>query len=176
MPETTLKALRLKLPREYAWLFRNDAEWLKRRSPLTRRRARPTSGVDWKKRDADYAIAVRAATTCLRNNPDRPVQVTRAAIGRAVGATTLLQQKLHKMPLTAQVIAGVVETRVEYAVRRVQWAAERYTLERTMPRPWQLVLRANVYSLRSVPEVNSAVEAAVHLIDLNLSLKQELTA
>lgn len=175
-PKTTLKALRLNLPREYAWLRRNDAEWLKRHSPLTRRRARPTSGVDWKKRDAEYAVAVRAAATRLRNNSGRPVQVTRAAIGRAVGATTLLRQKLQKMPLAAQVMAGLVETRVEYAVRRVRWAAECFTRERTMPRPWQLVLRANVYSLRSVPEVKSAVDGAVHLIESNLSLKQELTA
>jgi hypothetical protein len=175
-PETTLKALRLNLPHEYAWLRRNDADWLMRHSPLNRRRAHPTSGVDWKKRDAEYAIAVRAAAMCLRNNPGRPVQVTRSAIGRAVGATTLVRQKLNKMPLTAQVIAVVVETRVEYAVRRIQWAAECYARERTMPRPWQLMLRASVYSLRSVSEVKSAVDTSLGLIESHLSFKQKRTA
>jgi Tn7-like transposition protein D/TniQ len=176
MPKTSLKALRLNLPREYAWLRQNDVNWLMRHSPLNRRRDRPTSSVDWKKRDAKYAVVVRATATRLRNNPGRPVHVTRSAIGRAVGATTLLRQKLHKMPLTAQVIAGVVETRVEYAVRRIRWAAECFTHERTMPRPWQLMLRASVYSLRSVSEVKSAVDAALCLIDSNLSLNQKLTA
>jgi hypothetical protein len=132
--------------------------------------------MDWKKRDAEYAIRVRAAVTNLRNNPGRPVQVTRTAIGRAVGATTLLRQKLHKMPLTAQVIAGVVETRVEYAVRRIRWAAECYAREHTMPSRWQLILRANVYSLRSIPEVKSAADAALCLLESNLSLNQKLTA
>jgi len=80
------------------------------------------------------------------------------------------------MPLTAQVIARVVETRVEYAVRRVRWAAGCFIRNHILPRPWQLVLRANVYSLRSVPEVKSAVDAAVDLIESNLSLKQKLTA
>lgn len=175
-PKTTLKALRLNLPREYAWLRRNDADWLMRHSPLNPRRARLTSGVDWKKRDAEYAIAVIAAATRLGNNPGRPVQVTRSAIGRAVGATTLLRQKLNKMPLTAQVIARVVESRVEYAVRRIQWATECYAREGTMPRPWQLMLRASVYSLRTVSEVKSAVDASLGLIESHLSFKQQRTA
>jgi hypothetical protein len=132
--------------------------------------------VDWKKRDAEYAIAVIAAATRLGNNPGRPVQVTRSAIGRAVGATTLLRQKLNKMPLTAQVIARVVESRVEYAVRRIQWATECYAREGTMPRPWQLMLRASVYSLRTVSEVKSAVDASLGLIESHLSFKQQRTA
>lgn len=142
----------------------------------TRRRARPTSGVDWKKRDAEYAVAVQAAAARIKNHPGRPVQVTRAAIGRAVGAATLLRQKLNKMPLTAQVISGVVETRVEYAARRIQWAAVGFILDRILPRPWQLMQRANVYSLKSVPEVKSAVDAALCLLESNLSLNQKLTA
>jgi hypothetical protein len=44
---------------------------------------------------------VRAAASSLKDAPGRPVQVTRTAIGRAIGATTLLRQKLHKMPMTA---------------------------------------------------------------------------
>jgi hypothetical protein len=175
-PKTTLKALRLKLPREYAWLRRNDAGWLKRNTPQSRKRARPTSSVDWKKRDAEYAVAVKAAAARIKNNPGRPVQVTRGAIGRAVGAAMLLRQKLNKMPLTGQVIARVVETRVEYAARRIRWAAECFTRERTMPRPWQLMLRANVYSLRSVPKVKSAVDISLDLIESRLSFKQTRTA
>jgi hypothetical protein len=132
--------------------------------------------VNWKKRDAVYAVAVRAAATHLKNNPGRPIWVTRSAIGRAVGAITLLRQKIHKMPLTAQVITNVVETRVEYAIRRVQWAAGCFIREHILPRPWQMVLRANVYSLRGVAEVKSAVGAAVNLIESNLSLKQKLSA
>lgn len=175
-PNTTLKALRGKHPREYAWLLQNDPEWLKRHSPRCRRRARSTSGVDWKKRDAAYAVAVRAAATRLKNNLGRPVQVTRTAIGRAVGAVTLLRQKLHKMPITAHVLAKIVETRVEYAVRRIRRAAECFTRDCIMPRPWELVLRANVYSLRCLPDVKSAVDATVSMIGSNLSLQQKLTA
>lgn len=176
LPNTTLKALRRKHAREYAWLLQNDAEWLKRHRSCFQHRARSSSGIDWKKRDAEYAVAARAAAARLKNNLDRPVQVTRTAIGKAVGAVTLLRQKLHKMPLTAQVLANVVETRVEYAVRRIWWVAECFIRDSTLPRAWQLVLQANVYSLKHIPEVKTAVNAAVILIESNSSLKRKLTA
>lgn len=175
-PKPTFKALRRKHPREYAWLLRNDPEWLKSHSLRRGRPTHPTSGVDWKKRDAEYAVAIRAAATRLRNNPGRPLRVTRTAVGKAAGAVTLLHQKLHKMPLTAQALADVIETRAEYAARRVRWASECFTGERIMPRPWQLVLRANVYHLRDVPEVKAAVGTALRLIESNLSHPQRLTA
>lgn len=155
--EITLKTLRVKLPREYAWLEHNDSEWLAGHMPRPQRRNAPTASVDWKKRDAEYAAAVRVAASRLKDAPDRPVRVTRTAIGRALGAITLLRQKLHKMPLTAQVLKGLLETREEYAVRRVWRAANLYFQEHIVPREWQLVMRANVYSLRD----NSAVECAV---------------
>jgi hypothetical protein len=146
--EITLKALRRKLPREYAWLLHNDSEWLEGHKPPPWRRNLPTASVDWKRRDAEYAAAVRAAASRLKDTPARPAQVTRTAIGRALGAITLLRQKLHNMPLTAQVLKGVVETREQYAVRRVWWAADLYSQEGVLPREWQLRVRANVYSLR----------------------------
>jgi hypothetical protein len=168
-PKITLKALRRQHPREYAWLLQHDPEWLKRHSPHSGRRARSTSGVNWKKRDAEYAVAVRAAATRLKNTHGRPVQVTKTAIGRATGAITLLQQKLHKMPLTDQVLASVVETQEQYAVRRVWWAADLYCQEGVLPREWQLIMRANVYSLRDNSEVKCALDEAMKMFELGLS-------
>lgn len=159
--EIMLKALRRKLPREYAWLRQNDSEWLEGHKPHPRRRNQPTASVDWKRRDAEYAVAVRAAAARLKEASGRPVRVTRTAIGKALGAITLLRQKLHKMPLTAQILASVAETREQYAVRRVWWAAEFYCQEGILPREWQIVMRANVYSLRAVSAVKYAVEGAM---------------
>jgi hypothetical protein len=170
--ESTLKALRRKLPREYTWLRQNDSEWLEGHKPRPRRCNQPTAGVDWKRRDAEYAGAVRAAASRLREAPGRPVQLTRTAIGRALGAITLLRQKLHKMPLTAQILAGVVETREQYAVRRVWRAADFYCAEGVLPREWQLVIRANVYSHRGVPAVKCALEEAMNMLKSELSQRR----
>jgi hypothetical protein len=160
----TLKALRSKFPREYAWLRQNDSEWLEVHKPRPQRRNQPTAGVNWKRRDAEYAAAVRAVASRLNEAPGRPVQVTKTAIGRALGAITLLRQKLHKMPLTAQVLEGVVETREQYAVRRVWWATDLYCQEEVLPREWQLIMRANVYSLREISVIESAVKGAMSML------------
>lgn len=167
--EITLKALRHKLPREYAWLLQNDSEWLEEHKPRPRRRNLPQTGVDWKRRDAEYAAAVRNVASRLKEAPGRPARVTRTAIGRAVGVFTLLRQKLHKMPLTAQIMATVIESREEYAIRRVWWAADLFYQEGIQPRTWQLASRANVYGLREIQSVRCVVEAAVQLIGAKLS-------
>lgn len=165
----TLKALHQELSREYAWLLQYDAKWLEAHKPRPQRRKPAANSIDWKKRDAEYVKAVRTAALRLMKTPGRLVQVTKTAIGRAIGAVTLLQQKLHKMPLTAQVLASVVETRAQYAVRRVRWAAELYHQERLMPREWQLMMRANVYSLKGHSAVKCAIDEAMKLLDLKLS-------
>jgi hypothetical protein len=175
-PKITLKALRLTLPREYAWLLHNDGEWLKRHVPRQQNNVRSTSSVDWKKRDAEYAVAVKTAAARLKNDSSRPVQVTRTAISKIVGAVALLRQKLHKLPLTAQVLAKLVENHLEFAVRRIRWAAKCFTRDRVIPHPWQLISRANAYRYRNTPEVKNAVAAAMDLIEFNSLPTQQLTA
>jgi hypothetical protein len=73
------------------------------------------------------------------------------------------------MPLTAQVLKGVVETREQYAVRRVWWAADLYSQEGVLPREWQLRVRANVYSLRESSAVKCAVLDAINMLEPKLS-------
>jgi hypothetical protein len=171
-PKIAFKALRQKLSREYAWLLQNDAEWLEGHKPRLKRRNLSTTSVDWKKRDAEYTIAVKTAASRIMNFPAHPAQVTKTAVGRAVGAITLLQQRLHKMPLTAQVLTSVVETREQYAVRRVWWTADLYCQEDASPREWQLIMRANVYSLRDNSAVRCAIEDAMRMLELKLSQGQ----
>ena len=170
--EITLKTLRVKLPREYAWLQHSASEWLARHVPRPHRHNPPTASVDWKRRDAEYAAAVRATASRLKDASGRPVRVTRTAIGRALGAITLLRQKLHTMPLTVQVLEGVVETREQYAVRRVWRAANLYLQEHVVPREWQLMTRANVYSHRGVPAVKCALAGAMKMLESRLSQRQ----
>jgi hypothetical protein len=163
----TMKRLRQKLPRVYAWLVKNDTLWLKSHKPSSQKRVKAPSGVDWKRRDAVLAVKVRSAASILKNATGRPVHVTKTAIGRKLGIIPLLQQKIERMPLTAQVLASVVESRDDFAVRRVWWAEKRYLRERFLPARWQLLLRANVYSLRENPQVKQAIDVA--LADLESS-------
>jgi hypothetical protein len=47
---------------------------------------------------------------------------------------------------------------------RVGWAAELYYQEYILPREWQLVMRANVYSFRENSAVKCAVEDAINML------------
>lgn len=160
-PKAKLKALRQGFPRVYAWLQQNDYQWLKAHRPKPQRYIRSTSSVDWKKRDAKYAEAVRGAALRLKNAPGRPIQITKTAIGRAIGSVTLLQKKLHKMPFTAQVLVSVIETHIEFATRRIWWAVNTYVEEGILPAVWQLIQRANIYRLRKIVTIKDAIEAAI---------------
>jgi Tn7-like transposition protein D/TniQ len=175
-PKITLKTLRHKLARHYRWLLQNDRKWLEGHKPRDQRRKLSTTSVDWKKRDAEYAVRVRDAATQLKEATARPIRVTKTAIGRAIGAITLLQQKLRMMPLTTQVLADVVETREECALRRVVWAATLYWQECALPREWQLVMRANVYSLRETSAVKCALEDAMEMLKSKLSQNHRIQA
>jgi len=47
-----------------------------------------------------------------------------------------------------------------------------YCEEDVLPREWQLVIRANVYSLREVSAVKCAVEEALNMLNSKLSRDQ----
>jgi hypothetical protein len=175
-PTVELKELRHRLPREYAWLSQNDSEWLGRYSPPPEKRARTKSNVDWQRRDIQYAVAVKDTALHLKNAPGRPTLVSKTAIGRALGAVTLLQQKLHKMPLTAQVLANMVESREDYAVRRIWWVADMYSKEKFLPQEWQLIMRASVYGHNISLKIRRAIASAIRKIKSELALELPMQA
>lgn len=175
-PKASFKDLRCILPRQYAWLRQNDSEWLKNLTPKPQRHVKVTSSVDWQARDAQYAVAVKSSALRLRNAPGRPIRITRTAIGRDLGTVTLLRQKHHKMPMTTQVLDRVVETREEYASRRVWWAAGLYLNEKVVPQEWQLISRANVHKDRENKRVIDAIQSAMRMLNFEPSPVRAATA
>jgi DNA-binding transcriptional ArsR family regulator len=161
----SLKALRRKLPRVYAWLLRNDKAWLKTHEPQWSKQARNTSSVNWNQRDLKLAVAVRSTALSLLNAPGKPILVSKSAIGKSLGLTTLLQQKINKLPMTAQTLKEVAESGEAFAARRVWWAAHRYLQEERFPRRWQLILRSNVYRWMEDPQVETALNTAMKVLE-----------
>lgn len=156
-PKPNMKSLRGSLPRTYAWLIQNDAVWLMKHRPKPSKQARLATSVDWERRDSKLALAVRESASRLKATQGRLIRVTKTAVGRDLGQVTLLRQKIHKLPLTAAALDEVVESRADFAVRRVRRTANLFKLEGTQPRGWELIARANVHGLMSVPNVADAV-------------------
>ncbi|WP_190410519.1 MULTISPECIES: TnsD family Tn7-like transposition protein [Cyanophyceae] len=164
-PEAGGKLLRSLLPRVYIWLYRNDKEWLKAYMPPRKPTVSP-SRVDWESRDTQWAIAAKLSAEHLKNAPGRPVQITVAAIARDIGQLANIQKHLDQLPLTAQVLAEVVETREQFAVRRVEYAAEHFRQENVCPQRWQLVRRAGLRpDMEATQQVKEAIATALASLD-----------
>jgi hypothetical protein len=94
------------------------------------------------------------------------VQITETAIARDIGQLANIQKQLDKLPLTAQVLAEVVETREQFAVRRVEYAAECFRQENVYPKEWQLVRRAGLrLDMEAAQQVKKAIAAALASLD-----------
>ena len=89
------------------------------------------------------------------------------SIGKDIDRASQLKKHLHKLPLTAQVLADVVETHEEFAIRRLWWIVERYQQENIRPTRWQLIRRAHIKpEMEVIPEVAHAIDLALKSFDI----------
>ncbi|HEY9694164.1 MAG TPA: TnsD family transposase [Oculatellaceae cyanobacterium] len=160
-PQAGGKELRSQLPRVYMWLYKNDRIWLKANMP-PRKKALIPPRVDWDSRDREWSEAAKLSAERLKNSAGKPIQITVAAIARDIGQLDNIQKHLNKLPLTAKVLSEVVETREQFAVRRINRAREYFQQENIYPQEWQLIRRANLRpELLIVPQVKEAIASAL---------------
>jgi hypothetical protein len=146
------------------WLRRHDREWLELHLPPCRSHDHRPRQAQWKERDQQFVVEVEKAALFLRNLPGRPVQITRASISRQTGKRAWLYSNLDVLPLTAQVLANLIETDAEFSVRKVEWAAEQYRQENHCPSRTKLIEQARVGGLAQHPQVQMALNAALHML------------
>jgi hypothetical protein len=158
-PTVGTKQLRSQAPALYAWLYRNDRAWLENHRPPRMKPAVTRVHVDWAKRDEELVGQIATIAAHIRNRPGKPQRITTTAIGRALGKQSLFEAALAKLPLTHSVITRVVESGVDFAVRRVHLAAVRLRQsEGAFPR-WKLVRAAGLhYRLERLPRVKQALD------------------
>lgn len=118
--------LRTLSPATYAWLYRNDREWLTRNCPPALRRVQHCH-VNWEARDFEISRKLARAAASLRRRDSPKTRVSITALERDLQITPLLTKHLGKLPLTAQRISRVVESRRDFAIRRIRIAEARFT-------------------------------------------------
>ena len=136
-PNLGAKKLRCLNPAHYAALHRADRNWLKSHQPTTKR-TRAASRVDWRERDDELREKLKTAFIRLTVSPDRPKQITIAALGRKAASRAWLEKHLDKLPKCRRYIMGVVEDRIQYALRRLGYAAARGQTDGIVPVAWRL--------------------------------------
>lgn len=159
-PEMGVKKLRQLEPVTYTWLYRLDKAWLQAHRSQFQHRASPVVKVDWSGRDDSLASRIPEAAELIKKQPGRPGRISVSALGQILGANSLLEKKLKKLPRTRDVLATIVETKEDFAIRRLQLAAKTLN-ERNEPiRAWRLMKIAGV-TPSSPPRVREEVERLV---------------
>lgn len=106
-----VKVMRSLAPAAYAWLYRNDREWLQAHTPEPVSRAtKAVRGAIWLRRDGELSVAVSRAAVELAFHRGRQ----RILMWELYQAVPALKPKLHvldRLPLTRKVIEQVLAWR-----------------------------------------------------------------
>ncbi|MDD2335824.1 MAG: TnsD family transposase [Geobacteraceae bacterium] len=143
-PDVGAKRLRKQAPASYSWLYRHDWEWLMEHSPRQHRKRLVSSGVDWVRRDAELSERIDDAVKAIMQKTYPAMRVTISSIGKELGALSLVQRHLDKLPLARIKIERVLESREDFAVRRLKAAAERFHQLGETPQRWELLRTAGI--------------------------------
>ncbi|MHA6578652.1 TnsD family Tn7-like transposition protein [Pseudomonas yamanorum] len=111
---------------DYAWLYRNDLQWLKThlgKIGAQRRHRRPRN--PFSELDAILAEKICGCARSIRARPGKPIRICRTRIGREIDALSRFEKQLDRLPLCADALASVCESIEDFHRRRVAWATER---------------------------------------------------
>jgi hypothetical protein len=81
----------------------------------------------------------------------------------------MIQQHLDLLPLTATVLAEVKESRIAFAIRRIQWVSQLWQNQDRVPKRWELIRLSGVGRLLSNADIQKALDLVIY--DLKQALK-----
>jgi hypothetical protein len=128
----------------FAWLYRNDREWLNQNSPLKKTTNIINSRVDWDQRDNEILIQVKEVVAKMLNSDGKPERITISLIGSKLGIRGLLEKHLDKLPKTKAYLDSVKETNHDFRLRRIRWAVKELEKEGEELQLWKIMRRAGV--------------------------------
>lgn len=143
-PYLGVSALRRQFSATYAWLSRHDKLWLDRHSLATLPRSFRPTRVAWTFRDELLATVVQEAALRLISQQESPKRMTLTSIGREAGCVMVLQQHLNKLPQTAERLKSLVESREQWAVRKLQWTINQVKEQGIVLKGWEIVRRSGL--------------------------------
>lgn len=169
-PKLRRTQLRILFVGHYSWLYQHDRDWLEKHLPVRGTTRKPTK-THWANKDAKLATAVRVEAERMRSLPGRPAMISRTAITRNLGITYFSKNPAAKLPLTNAALTEVADTRQQFAVRRVKWAASVFQSEGLSPASWRIASLARLSGDSArVPVVRAALDDAVALLKAQMEL------
>jgi len=142
-PEASKTTLRQMAPATYAWLYKNDTEWLNQNSPVLRVPISCNNRVDWHERDKLVLAQVQDVVQLLLH-AQKPIRLTIGRIGKTLEKQPLLEQHLAQMPLTKAYLESVTESIEDYQIRRIKWASAKLEEQGEEVKSWKVIRLAGL--------------------------------
>lgn len=144
-----------------------DHEWFYTNQPKAWKRTESARQIDWKIRDSECADKVRQIAVAIKAQEGKPIWVKPSVIAQEFEHRDWVTNSkyLKKMPLTYEVLKAVTETRIDYNVRRINWAVNCIKEDGGSFAVSFIGQRAVVaWYLWKVPEIQQAIEAGIEEI------------
>jgi hypothetical protein len=145
----------------YRFLRRNDLFWLSANCPPSKKH-QPKGRVDWAARDKQLFSHVRKVKDDLLLSHLEPKRITRESLIRRLGEPSSIKKNLERLPLTVAELESAVESRLDFALRRIYWVADQMRKTGKVMK-WALTLRscARCPDLLHHPLIDQAIENEV---------------
>lgn len=153
-PQATKVQLREKYGHLYCWLRDNDNPWLREHAPANVK-------FDYKALDREFAAKVEDAALRIKAIDEYPKRVSIEAIELMAGLRGRVRGKLDKLPLTASMISRHVESREEFALRKLAWAVADFQKKKIIPSRYQLIRHAGIENYQQNPLVKPAIDESM---------------
>jgi hypothetical protein len=158
-PSKRTTQLRCLIPACYTFLFRHDRDWLRLHSPPKSSSRAAISRVNWDERDSRIAEKLPCAKAALLAEKGRPKRISLAALGRKLQALALIQHHLSKLPRTSALLPSAIESRLDFAKRKIAWAASQIRVGGAKMLAWRLIQRAGLRpEVVEDPEIREAIQ------------------
>lgn len=117
------KAVRQQVPAVYAWLYRNDRDWLLNSCAELHIRRPVRQTVDWPKRDAQMADKLLTYAARMRETPERP-RISRTLLANHLGEASV-RVNLPRLPKVSALLDALEEPPLSYQIYKIDRAIEK---------------------------------------------------
>lgn len=162
-PEMTTRQLLRLYPQVHRYLEWNDPAWFHEHAPAPHQQAQDKGARgDWAARDSALAEGVIQAAAVFRALPGQPVAVTISAIGLHLDKRRELYTNLDRLERTREALEAVVESREDFAVRRIAWCvANLEAAGAVVPRSTLREMAGIKHDRAKAPKVRAALDRAM---------------
>ncbi len=134
----------------FAWLYRNDREWLNQNSPDRKETNAVNRRVDWNQRDNEILSQIKGIVDKMLNSDGKPERITISLIGSKLGIRGLLEKHLDKLPKTKTYLDSVKENNHDFRLRRIRWAVKELEKEGEELQLWKIMRKAGIRNIYQI--------------------------